>query len=301
MQKKSCLPLDLNFSMNNSRIHIDTIASLKAQIVALEKKNRLLKKNLEHHKITLKKRQNSLVNQTIEEQHAKLVKYNKELEQFTYVATHDLKSPLANIQGYLDLIEIDLVNPSPDVLDSMKWLKYSVSEARNVISELTNALKARNNKEELLKAINLEDLVEGILSGMRAKILNSKIVFICDFTEINEFKYYPVALRSILQNIISNAIQYSSTVPFPEIKITTNYSVNEVLISVEDNGVGIDLETNESKVFGLFKRIQNDESGSGIGMYIVNKLLENYGGKLLLKSELGKGSEFTVVIPFEKV
>ena len=83
--------------------------------------------------------------------------------------------------------------------------------------------------------------------------------------------------------------------------LTTNYSVNEVLISVEDNGVGIDLETNESKVFGLFKRIQNDESGSGIGMYIVNKLLENYGGKLLLKSELGKGSEFTVVIPFEKV
>ena len=51
----------------------------------------------------------------------------------------------------------------------------------------------------------------------------------------------------------------------------------------------------------MFKRIQNDESGSGIGMYIVNKLLENYGGKLLLKSELGKGSEFTVVIPFEKV
>ncbi len=287
--------------MNISRTHIETIASLKAQITALEKKNKLLKKNLEHHKIALKKGQNSLVNQTIEEQHAKLVKYNKELEQFTYVATHDLKSPLANIQGYLDLIEIDLVNPSPDVLDSMKWLKYSVSEARNVISELTNALKARNNKEELLKPINLEDLVEGILSGMRAKILNSKIVFICDFTEINEFMYYPVALRSILQNIISNAIQYSSTVPFPEIKITTNYSVNEVLISVEDNGVGIDLETNESKVFGLFKRIQNDESGSGIGMYIVNKLLENYGGKLLLKSELGKGSEFTVVIPFEKV
>jgi two-component system CheB/CheR fusion protein len=287
--------------MNTSGIHIETIGSLKAQIVALEKKNSLLKKKLEHHKITSKKRQHSIVYQTIEEQHAKLVKYNKELEQFTYVATHDLKSPLANIQGYLDLIEIDLVNPSPDVIDSMKWLKYSVSEARNVITELTNALKARNNKEELLKAINLEDLVEGILSGMRAKILNSKIVFICDFTEINEFKYYPVALRSILQNIISNAIQYSSAVPFPEIKITTNYSVNEVLISVEDNGVGIDLETNESKVFGLFKRIQNDESGSGIGMYIVNKLLENYGGKLLLKSELGKGSEFTVVIPFEKV
>ncbi len=76
---------------------------------------------------------------------------------------------------------------------------------------------------------------------------------------------------------------------------------NEVHISVKDNGAGIDLNANEAKVFGLFKRVQNDESGSGIGMYIVNKFLENYGGKLTLESELGKGSTFTVVIPFEKV
>ncbi|MFT5821542.1 MAG: signal transduction histidine kinase [Crocinitomix sp.] len=238
---------------------------------------------------------------TIENQHAQLVKYNKELEQFTYVATHDLKSPLANIQGYLDLLEFDLENPSPDVLDSLKWLKYSVAEAQQVIRELTNALKARNSKEELRKAINLEDLVESVLSGMRSRILAAKVIFICDFTEINNFMYYPVALRSILQNIISNAIQYSGATEHPEIKVTTININDEVHISVEDNGAGIDLTANESKVFGLFKRVQNDESGSGIGMYIVNKFLENYGGRLTLDSELGKGSTFTVVIPFEKV
>ena len=108
--------------------------------------------------------------------------------------------------------------------------------------------------------INLEELVESILSGMRSRILNSNVIFICDFTEINEFKYYPVALRSILQNIISNAIQYSSETAFPEVKITTRYCEEEVCIKVHDNGVGIDLATNESKVFGLFKRVNNDES-----------------------------------------
>ncbi|NOQ70974.1 MAG: GHKL domain-containing protein [Crocinitomix sp.] len=275
----------------------DSIRDLQKQLTTLAAENKALRESNQ----ALNKVPASNTKKTIESQHAKLVKYNKELEQFTYVATHDLKSPLANIQGYLDLLEMDLENPSPDVLDSLKWLKYSVEEAQQVIRELTNALKARNNKEELRKAINLEDLVESVLSGMRSRILAAKVIFICDFTEINDFMYYPVALRSILQNIISNAIQYSGATEHPEIKVTTLKVNNEVHISVEDNGAGIDLTANESKVFGLFKRVQNDESGSGIGMYIVNKFLENYGGTLALESELGKGSIFTVVIPFEKV
>jgi signal transduction histidine kinase len=280
---------------------LNTIENLKIALATLEFENEKLRH--ENSQLAEKSEQLKVLNakKTIEAQDAQLIKYNKELEQFTYVATHDLKSPLANIQGYLELLEIDLVDPSPEVLDSLKWLKHSVCEAREVIHELTNALKARNSKDELLKVINLEELVESILSGMRSRILNSNVIFICDFTEINEFKYYPVALRSILQNIISNAIQYSSETEFPEVKITSRYRDEEVCIKVHDNGVGIDLATNESKVFGLFKRINNDESGSGIGMYIVNKLLENYGGKLDLKSELGKGSEFTVIIPYLKI
>ncbi len=280
---------------------LNTIENLKIALATLEFENEKLRH--ENSQLAEKSEQLKVLNakKTIEAQDAQLIKYNKELEQFTYVATHDLKSPLANIQGYLELLEIDLVDPSPEVLDSLKWLKHSVCEAREVIHELTNALKARNSKDELLKVINLEELVESILSGMRSRILNSNVIFICDFTEINEFKYYPVALRSILQNIISNAIQYSSETEFPEVKITTRCRDEEVCIKVHDNGVGIDLATNESKVFGLFKRVNNDESGSGIGMYIVNKLLENYGGKLDLKSELGKGSEFTVIIPYLKI
>ncbi len=278
---------------------LKTIENLKLDIKKLEIENEKLRHENSH--LTEKSEQLKALNikKTIEAQDAQLIKYNKELEQFTYVATHDLKSPLANIQGYLDLLEIDLIDPNPEILDSLKWLKYSVSEARQVIHELTNALKARNSKEELLKVINLEELVESILSGMRSRILKSNVIFICDFTEINEFHYYPVALRSILQNIISNAIQYSSETDFPEVKITTFQQNDEVKITIVDNGVGIDLDTNESKVFGLFKRVNNDDNGSGIGMYIVNKLLENYGGKLELKSELGKGSEFTVIIPYK--
>lgn len=293
--------MDNKLTESNYSELVKTIEELEARLKNAQQENEKLRED--NAKLNKKSKQIQANNakKTIEEQHAQLVKYNKELEQFTYVATHDLKSPLANIQGYLDLLEIDIENPSDDVLDSLKWLKYSVEEARQVIRELTNALKARNSKEELLKPINLEELVESILSGMRSRILESKVIFVCDFTELNDFMYYPVALRSILQNIISNAIQYSSESVHPEIMVTTRKEGSEVFISVKDNGVGIDLNANESKVFGLFKRVQNDDSGSGIGMYIVNKLLENYGGKLELESELGSGSKFTVVIPYEKV
>lgn len=239
----------------------------------------------------------SLVEET-EPDAAKVIGYNNELEQFTYIATHDLKTPLANISGYLDLLEMDLETPSEDVKDSMKWLKYSVREAMNVIKELTSALKARNNKADLLIQIHMDSLVESILSGMRSTIKSKKVLFICDFTEVEEFPYYQTALRSILQNLISNAILYLNPEKDGVIRIhTKKREDHSICISVEDNGVGIDLEKNREKLLGLFKRVTNDGSGSGIGMYIINKLLENYGGELEIESEVGVGSTFQVVLP----
>ncbi len=239
----------------------------------------------------------SLVKET-EPDAAKIISYNNELEQFTYVATHDLKTPLANISGYLDLLEMDIENPSEDTKDSIKWLKYSVREAMNVIKELTSALKARNDKTDLLIQIDIDSLVESILSGMRSTIKNKKVLFICDFTEVEEFTYYQTALRSILQNLISNAILYLKPNEDGVIRIHTERRGNHsVCISVEDNGVGIDLEKNQEKLLGLFKRVTNDGSGSGIGMYIINKLLENYGGELEIESEVGVGSTFQIILP----
>lgn len=287
--------------IDNSDIPELSHEDLLARIEELEYENSRLKTENEVLIIEGRNPNRDKVERKIAAQNAQLVKYNKELEQFTYVATHDLKSPLANIEGYLDLLELDIENPSDDVKDSMKWLKYSVSEAQGVIRALTNALKARNKKNELLSPIDLEELVESILSGMRSRILANKIVFIINFTEINLLNYYPVALRSILQNIISNAIQYSSETTDPEIFLQTEKTKDSVRISIRDNGSGIDLGKNKEKVLGLFKRVNNDDSGSGIGMYIVQKLLENYGGTLELESELGTGSTFTVVIPIQNV
>lgn len=266
----------------------------------MENKNDILQAKIEQlvsENQTLRKELDALKNIIDSVEAAKVVHYNRELEQFTYVATHDLKTPLANITGYLDLLEMDLEDPSDDVKDSMKWLKYSVQEAMNVIKELTSALKARNDKDELLHEIDLYDLVESILSGMRSSILEKKIVFVCDFTEVDRFHYYPVALRSILQNIISNATEYIDPNKNPEIKVTTRFLDDFICIDIQDNGQGIDLEANREKLMGLFKRVTNDGSGSGIGMYIINKLLDNYGGELRVDSELGVGSTFSVLLP----
>ena len=261
---------------------------LKAKIEQLVSENQSLKQELRSVRVFIDKMGSDT---------SKAIAHNEELEQFTYVATHDLKTPLSNISGYLELLEIELENPNNEVQDSVKWLKYSVKEAMNVINELTMALKARSNNEEQLTLIDLNELVESILSGMRSKILEKKIVFLCDFTEVDKIMYYPVALRSILQNLISNSIQYSDPLKDGEIIVRTVLHEHDVCISIQDNGLGIDLEVNRDKLLGLFKRVTNDGSGSGIGMYIINKSLENYGGKLEIESELGVGSTFSVILP----
>lgn len=220
-----------------------------------------------------------------------------ELEEFAYIASHDLKSPLANILGYLDILKFDLSEATDEVKKSLDWIEYSVEESKKVIENLVTSLKYKNTKETQRVNINLDELTEGILAGMRSLIIKKGVVILTDFSEVININYYPVVLRSILQNIISNACQYSDEAkPIHEVFVTSKVVEGEICISVADNGIGFDMEKDAKKITSLFKRASYQGSGTGMGMYIVSQLLLNHEGKLTFNSTLGKGSVFNVFI-----
>lgn len=228
-------------------------------------------------------------------------KSRAELEQFAYIATHDLKSPLANILGFVDILKLDLIDSTEEIKKSLDWIEYSVIETRKVIDELTESLKYRSFKEEKKAKINLDALTEGILAGMRSTILSKRIVIFADFSEALYVDYYPVVLRSILQNIISNAAAYyDKEKTFHEIKISSAIENGQLRLDIKDNGIGFDSEQDSEKVTGLFKRATYQGDGSGMGLYIVSQLLENHGGELRFESKIGIGSKFQVYLPINE-
>lgn len=224
---------------------------------------------------------------------------SSEMQQFAYVATHDLKAPLNNMLGYISLLKMDIDNPSSEIIEYLKWLEYSVSEAKKVIQELTEVLHLKNDEKGKPVAINLDTLTEGILAGLRATILAKGVYFICDFSAVLELNYFPVPLRSILQNLVVNACAYMDPEKeLREVWISSRREAKNIVIEIRDNGLGMDLQGKEKILFDAFQRLSDKPGGSGIGMYIVKSFLDNYGGHIEVKSSVGIGTTFTLYLPY---
>ncbi len=220
-----------------------------------------------------------------------------ELSRFVYSASHDLRAPLVSVMGLIHLAKQDPAFPKDEIylpLIEQSIMKLDVF-VKNIVDYYQN--KERSNKpavvniegilKEVFDALEFYRQKEGIQRETKIEI-NSPIV--CD-----EFR-----LRVILNNLISNAIKYQR-------KEETNKKINVevaadaemITISVEDNGIGIKAESLQS-LFEMFYRATNQDSGSGIGLYIVKDAIHKMNGTIIVESEFGKGSRFVVKIPNQK-
>ena len=125
------------------------------------------------------------------------------------------------------------------------------------------------------------------------KITHSKVNIVVNFNEKEVINFSRKNLRSILYNLIDNAIKYRDPTKNPEVHISLTETDTEMQLTVKDNGLGIRKE-DQDKVFSMFKRFHDHTEGTGIGLYIVKKIVQNSGGNIQLESEVGKGSSFTV-------
>ncbi|WP_262888724.1 sensor histidine kinase [Pontibacter pamirensis] len=230
-----------------------------------------------------------------------LEKLNASHETFIYSVSHDLKAPLANIEGLVRLLK----QTSNDLLEQCDadkeeqneiaaMLENSVKTMRNIIEELSEIAKIEGNFKEVVESVRFEDVLTQVELTLKDNILESNASIIYDIRE-QEIEFSRKNLRSIIYNLLSNAIKYKSTDKDPNIQVKTEALNGFVQISVKDNGLGI-AEEKKELIFTPFTRFETNTEGTGIGLYLVKKLVENAGGELIVESKLGEGSEFIVYL-----
>ncbi len=221
------------------------------------------------------------------------IRRQKELEQFSKIATHDLKSPLQNISQILEILKIQDPN---DETDYLELLGECIQKMEQKIDSLSSVLKFKSEIDGKSKESNdVLNVVNDVINAHKSLIEAKRVEVLLDVEERLEVNYSEIHLSSVIQNLFSNAIKYGSN-NNPRIILKGWRSNGSVYFSCEDNGIGIDLKNNRDHLFKLFKRFHTDEQieGTGIGLNSVHSIVEEHGGKIDVESELGHGTKFIV-------
>ncbi|MBL7920578.1 MAG: PAS domain S-box protein [Bacteroidia bacterium] len=222
-----------------------------------------------------------------------LTQRNKDLEQFTYIVSHNLRAPLASILGLSSLLE------RPDISEEvrkecLKGFVTSVKNLDNTILDLNYILQAKKEIGEKKEMVDFDDTVQKIKESINDIIVKEGAIINTNFIAAEKILAVKSYLYSIFYNLISNSIKYRKVDVSPIITIKSSYINNKTVLFFSDNGIGIDLKENGDKVFGLYKRFQTNIEGKGMGLYMVKTQVETLGGKISIVSDLGVGTEFTI-------
>lgn len=225
----------------------------------------------------------------------KLEKSNEQLEGFAYMATHDLRAPVANLIALLTLY--DKENPA-DEENKFIFSKFeeSVNILNNTLNDLIDIVAVNKNKFDKKVLIHIENTWKDVMESVKEDINKSGIEISYDFTKCPEVNYPGTQFRSILINMLTNAIKYRAHDRKPTISVTSERADNFIRLDFKDNGLGIDLKKYGGKLFQMNKRFHSGTEGKGVGLFIIKSQVEAMGGKVTVESEPGKGTTFSVFI-----
>ncbi len=220
---------------------------------------------------------------------------NDDLRQFAYVASHDLKEPLRNIGGYSDLLQRRYQGRlDADANDFLRYIRDSVARMNALLHDLLAYAQVANHPEDATGTVPLEAVLSWALENLKGVIQETGARITRDPLPAVTGDF--VRLSQILQNVIANSIKFHGEEP-PAIHVSAARRGNEWIISVKDNGIGIEPRYHE-RIFGVFRRLHGSEyPGTGIGLSIAKKIIEYHGGRIWLESELGAGATFFFSLP----
>jgi len=226
-----------------------------------------------------------------------LIQRAKAQEQFTYIVSHNLRSPVANIIGLSNLMN-DGELSHEESKEMMNRLAVSAKKLDEVILDLSQILNVNKEVKENMELVVFSELIKDVEVNLNLEISKNNIQIITHFQEegMLTVKGY---LSSIFYNLISNSIKYRQPNIDTIIEVRSLKKAGKIQLIFKDNGLGIDLKTKGDQVFGLYKRFHKNVEGRGMGLYMVKTQVETLGGKISISSKVNEGTEFLIEFDLE--
>ncbi len=237
------------------------------------------------------------VQEELQQTNENLTRINNDLDNFVYAASHDLKAPIINLDGLIKKLVREIPRGNKRTEYIIELMDTTIESFKKTIQTLTDISRIQRNVYEEVEEIDLAKMLNDIELSILDMIEQAAADIQTDFREVSKILFSPKNLHSILHNLLTNAIKYRN----PDVKPVIKISARKVpgyaaLLCIEDNGLGIP-ETQRDKLFTMFKRFHDHVEVTGVGLYIVKRIIENAGGKIEVASEVGQGTMFRIYFP----
>jgi signal transduction histidine kinase len=268
---------------------------LSEQYAALQEANKIIEQ--QRHEIQFKhdELEKEVERQThdLKQTNLELIEYNRSLEQFAYIISHNLRGPMARLTGLASILA--LAQDEAEVKSIIGMMVKSTYDLDQVIKDLTAILEVQKTGSQMLSEIKLEALVDKAVTILSSEIQETGTVLKRALIEKTVYSLAPY-LESIIYNLLSNSIKYRHPDRRPEISIRSVRENGYTRIEVEDNGLGMDLKTYKNNLFNLYKRFHFHVEGKGLGLYLVKTQIMALGGRIEVKSEPDQGTTFLLFL-----
>jgi PAS domain S-box-containing protein len=222
-----------------------------------------------------------------------LTQNNKDLKQFSYITSHNLRAPLSNLTGLLNLVE-DIPVEDPELKEIIDGFSKSTHLLNETINDLVKVVIIKDNPSIQKEKVLIKEIFENVFDQLSFLIGLHKPILKIDLEEVTILNINKSYLESIFLNLLTNSIKYRSEGKQLRINISSKVVNDDLILTFKDNGIGIDLVRNKDKIFGLYQRFHNHPDSKGLGLYLVKSQVEAMAGTITVASEVGKGTTFTI-------
>lgn len=217
---------------------------------------------------------------------------NNRLKNFAHIVSHNLRSHAGNIQTVISLLKMPNTQEDQKLfIDNLEKVSRALNQT---ISHLTEVVKIQTEVSKSKTGIRFDEIFSSVINILTPTINETGAHVIADFSACPTIEYVPAYLESILLNLVSNAIKYRHPQRQPVITVTSFLQGGKTCLTVQDNGIGIDLKKHKDKVFGMYKTFHKHPDARGIGLFITKNQVEALGGTITVASEPNAGTTFTI-------
>ena len=233
--------------------------------------------------------------QVLQTQYDDLARAHHDLDTFVYAASHDLRQPALNLRGLFDELRHSATFHDPDQAPMLGMVDDALHQLDETLRDLAATVRVQRPQQEPAEVLDLALTLEEVLLGLRPQILHRHARMELEVSEAPGLLYGRANLRSVVHNLVSNALKFAHPERTPHVVLRSYLTPDrQPVLEVRDNGLGMALDNPESPVFHLFMRQHTHIEGTGVGLYLVQRIVRSQGGHLKVESTPGEGTTFRI-------